>query len=69
MTCDYCGKALSCADNPRHAPNGLPLFVCSKCYEQLKSAVKVRTPPVPMGRIHRINLDKNAVIEEKIKED
>lgn len=38
MTCDYCGKQLSCGDNPRNAPNGLPLFVCNKCYEQLRKA-------------------------------
>ena len=43
MKCDYCGKSLSCADKPRNAPNGLPLFVCNKCYEQLKESKVVDT--------------------------
>lgn len=43
MTCDYCGKSLTVADKPKHAPHGLPLFVCSKCYEQLKESKVVAT--------------------------
>lgn len=38
MTCDYCGKSLTIFDKPKYAPHGLPLFVCSKCYEQLKES-------------------------------
>ena len=38
MTCDYCGKSLTPTDKPQHAPHGLPLFVCNKCYEQLKKS-------------------------------
>lgn len=38
MTCDYCGKSLTIFDKPKYAPHGLPLFVCSRCYEQLKKS-------------------------------
>lgn len=42
MKCDYCGKSLSCFDEPKNAPYGIPLFVCKKCYEQLKKSKVVR---------------------------
>ena len=55
MTCDYCGKSLSCADKPRDAPNGLPLFVCNKCYEQLKKSKVVDTKENKSKEINIMN--------------
>ena len=43
MTCDDCGKPLAPADKPQHAPHGLPLFVCNKCYEQLKKSNVIKS--------------------------
>lgn len=53
MKCDYCGKLLSCGDDPRNAPNGLPLFVCKKCYEQLRHSRVVRTEEKINGQNNR----------------
>lgn len=44
MTCDYCNKPLTPGDEPRHAPGGLPLFVCKRCYSLLSKQSEEKKP-------------------------
>lgn len=37
MTCDYCGIHLNLGNYKGSAPNGIPITVCKKCYEKLKT--------------------------------